>query len=95
MIQSTYNPINIIDFISIRGTYLKMFQLTTNMVAPIKMALVSSVAFVGKLTLKVSLSVNTSVQNPIHCLDIVPTSIPESAPKIFGEVTIKFFISIR
>ena len=64
------------------------------MVAPNKMAFVSRVAFDGKLTLKVSLSVNTSVQNPIHCLDIVPTSIPESAPKIFGEVKIIFLYQL-
>ena len=55
------------------------------MVAPIKMALVSRVAFAGKLTLKVSRSVSASVKNPIHCFDIAPTSIPESTSKIFGE----------
>ena len=55
------------------------------MVAPNKMALVSRVAFDGKLTLKVSLSVSASVKNPIHCLDIKPTSIPDSTSTIFGK----------
>ena len=63
------------------------------MVAPNKMALVSRVAFDGKLTLKVSLSVSASVKNPIHCLDIKPTSIPDSTSTIFGQEQNEFILN--
>ena len=63
------------------------------MVAPNKMALVSRVAFDGKLTLKVSLSVSASVKNPIHCLDIKPTSIPDSTSRIFGKERNEFILN--
>lgn len=63
------------------------------MVAPNKMALVSRVAFDGKLTLKVSLSVSASVKNPIHCLDIKPTSIPDSTSRIFGKEQNEFILN--
>ena len=52
---------------------------TTNIVAPIKIALVSKVILSGNSILNVSVSVNASEKNPRHCLEISPTLVPDES----------------
>ena len=52
---------------------------TTNIVAPINIALVSKVILSGNSILNVSVSVNASEKNPRHCLEISPTLVPDES----------------